>query len=213
MHCFWHSGDKKWTNSITADNKHYLCQTDFSYNSGKGSVLSDSKCHFFQWQNYKKSTLITRQITDKCPESKPRNYGIKLWVAADPENFCAWNMKVQTGKSNGVRDKKQDLRVVKVTVCHMYGTGRDVTSNNFFRSCELSNFLLTWNMTVFGILRKNKPEVPALFLSGKQRDVHSSIFGCTSGLSRVSCTSKKQDCHPSFIKSSCGMCMGEERDH
>jgi hypothetical protein len=122
-------------------------------------------------------------------------------------------MNVQTGKSNGVRDKKQDLRVVKVTVCHMYGTGRDVTSNNFFRSCELSNFLLTWNMTVFGILRKNKPEVPALFLSGKQRDVLSSIFGCTSGLSRVSCTNKKQDCHPSFIKSSCGMCMGEERDH
>jgi len=70
-------------------------------------------------------------------------------------------------------------------VCHMYGTGRVVTSNNFFTRCELANFLLTNNMTVIGTLKKNKPEVPALFLSGKQRDVHSSIFGCTSGLSWV----------------------------
>jgi len=119
VHCFWHSEDKKWTNSITADNKHCLYQTDFLCNSGKGSVLSNSKCNLFQWQNYKKSTLITRQIRDKFPESKPRKYGIKLWVAADAENFYAWNMQVQTGRCNGVREKKQDLQVVKVMVCHM----------------------------------------------------------------------------------------------
>jgi hypothetical protein len=95
-------------------------------------------------------------------------------------------MQVQTGKSNGVREKKQDLLVVKRMVCHMYGTGRCVTSNNFFTSCELANFILTKNMTVIGTLRKNKPEVPALFLSGNQRVVHSAIFGCTNGLSRVS---------------------------
>jgi len=59
----------------------------------------------------------------------------------------------------------------------MYGTGRGVTKDNFFTSCELANFLLTKNMTLVGTLRKNKPEIPSLFLSGKQREVFSSIFG------------------------------------
>jgi len=35
-------------------------------------------------------------------------------------------------------------------------------------------------MTVVGTLRKNKPEISALFLSGKQRNIHSSIFGFTN---------------------------------
>jgi hypothetical protein len=41
-------------------------------------------------------------------------------------------------------------------------------------------------MTMVGTLRKNKLEIPALFLSGKQRDVHSSVFGFTNELTLVS---------------------------
>jgi hypothetical protein len=46
----------------------------------------------------------------------------------------------------------------------MYVTGRGVASHNLFTSCELANFLLPKNMTVVGTLRKNRPEIPALFL-------------------------------------------------
>ena len=47
----------------------------------------------------------------KCPfcvfiKSKPWKYGIKLWIAADAQNFYACNMHVYTGKGDGVRDKK-----------------------------------------------------------------------------------------------------------
>jgi hypothetical protein len=42
-------------------------------------------------------------------------------------------------------------------------------------------------VTVVGTWGKTKPEILALFLSGKQqRDVHSSIFGFTSDLTLVS---------------------------
>jgi len=41
-------------------------------------------------------------------------------------------------------------------------------------------------MTVVGTLRKNKPEISALFLSGEQRNVHSSFFGFTNDLTLVS---------------------------
>ena len=68
----------------------------------------------------------------------------------------------------------------------MHGTRRGVTTDNFFTSCELANFLLTKNMIAVGTLRKNKPEIPTLFPSGKQRDVRSSIFGSTNELTLVS---------------------------
>ena len=88
-------------------------------------------------------------------------------------------------------------------VCQTYGTGRGVTTDNFFTSCELANFLLSKNMTVVGTLRKNGPEITALLLSGKQGEVYSSIFGFTSDLMLVSyVTSKKQGCHPPFITAS-----------
>jgi len=62
-------------------------------------------------------------------------------------------------------------------VSHPYVTGRGVTIDNFFSGCEKANFLLNKYMTVVGTLRETKPEILALYFSGKQqRDVHSSIF-------------------------------------
>ena len=84
-----------------------------------------------------------------------------------------------TAKTDGVREKKQGFGVVKDMVCYMYGTRRGVTTDNFFTSCELANFILTKNMTLVGTLRKNKPEISALFLSGKQREVCCSVVPLT----------------------------------
>jgi hypothetical protein len=64
VHCFWHSEDKKGIKSKSVENKRCLCQTDFSYNSGKGLVLSNSMCLLFQCQNYKKSTDKLAAIRD-----------------------------------------------------------------------------------------------------------------------------------------------------
>jgi len=97
------------------------------------------------------------------------------------KNFYSYN----TGKTDGTRDKNQKRRVEKGTVYHMYGTGRGVTSDNFLTSRELTNLLLTRNMTLVGKLRKNEPAVPALFLSGKQKQAYSSIFGFSNDLTLV----------------------------
>ena len=82
----------------------------------------------------------------KCPfcvfiKSKPGKYGIKLWVAAEAKNFYACDMQVYTGKSDGVKEYKQGLQVVNDIVCYLCGTGRGVTTENFFTRCELANFL------------------------------------------------------------------------
>jgi hypothetical protein len=49
--CVRHSEDKKGTRSKSVDN------------NGKGSVLSNSICQLFQWQNYKQSLEINRQMS------------------------------------------------------------------------------------------------------------------------------------------------------
>jgi hypothetical protein len=103
----------------------------------------------------------------------------KVWVSAVAKNFYAYNMQVHIGKTDRTREKKQDLRVHKGMVCHMHGTGRSVTADNFFTSRDIANLLLTRNVTLLGKLRKNEPEIPALFLSGKQ------IFGFTNDLTLV----------------------------
>ena len=123
-------------------------------------------------------------------------------------------MQVHPGKSDGVREKKQGLQVVKDMVCHVYGTRRSVTTDNFFTSCKLANFPLTKNMTVVGSLRKNKSTIPALFLSGKQRCVHSSIFGFINDLTLVShvpARNKTVILLPSQHHGDAG--MGDEKDH
>jgi hypothetical protein len=67
----------------------------------------------------------------------------------------------------------------------VYGTGRSVTADNLFTNREIANLLLTRNVTLDGKLGNNEPEIPALFLSGKQRQVYSSMFGFTDDLTLV----------------------------
>ena len=142
-------------------------------------------------------------------KSKPGKYGIKLWFAADARIFMP-----ATSESGRVREKKQGLRVVTDMVCQMYRTRTRVTTDNLCTSCELAKFFLSKNMTVVGTLRKNTPEIPALFLSGKQRNVHSSIFGFTNDLTLVSYVPARNK--TVILLSSQhhhDTSMGEEKDH
>jgi len=156
---------------------------------------------------------------DKCPvyifiKSKPVNYGTKVGVAAVAKNFYSYNVEVYTGKTDGAREKKQEIRVDKGMVCHMYGNGRSVTADTFFTSRELANLLLTRNVTLVGKLRKNEAEIPALFLSGKQKQVYSSIFGFSNDLTLVSYVPARNK--TVILLSSQhhdDTCMGAEKDH
>jgi hypothetical protein len=109
--------------------------------------------------------------------------------------------------------------VVKGMVCYMYGIGRGVTIHNFLTSCELANILLNRDMTLIGTLRKYQPEIPLLFLSGKQSQVYSAIFSFTSDLTLVlyvptrnkpvilllsqhhedTCMGEESDCNPEIM--------------
>jgi hypothetical protein len=95
----------------------------------------------------------------------------------------------------------------------MYGTGRGVTIYNLLTSCELANILLNRDMILIGTQRKYQPEIPPLFLGGKQREVYSSIFSFTNDLTLVSYVPARNK--PVILLLSQhheDTCMGEEKD-
>lgn len=70
----------------------------------------------------------------------------------------------------------------------MYGTIRGVTTDKFLTSCELAHFLLTRTMTLFGTLRKNKPEI---VLIGNKRRITGRLYPLSLGEEMVKTTYKK----------------------
>ena len=111
------------------------------------------------------------------------------------------------------QDQWSKGEVVKGMVCYMYGTGRGVTIHNFFTSCELANIPLNRDMILIGTLRKYQPEIPPLLLSGKQRQVCSSIFSFTSDLTLVSYVPARNKLVILLLSQHHeDTCMGEEKD-
>jgi hypothetical protein len=69
-------------------------------------------------------------------------------------------------------------------------------------------------MTLVGTIRKNQPEIAALFLNGKQREVYLSILGFTCNLTLVLHVPARN--RAVILLSSQhhdDMCMGEGKNH
>lgn len=118
----------------------------------------------------------------KCPfrqyiKSKPAKYGIKVWICADVKTSYVHNLQVYTGKLEGNKpEKNQGMRVVCDLLKPMYNSGRSVTTDNFFTSVELAEYLLTKKITLLGTIRKNKPDTPSELCSTTGREAFSSRF-------------------------------------
>ncbi|XP_029553209.1 uncharacterized protein LOC115152471 [Salmo trutta] len=122
--------------------------------------------------------------------SKPAKYGIKSWVACDAKSSYAWKMQVYTGKAtSGGPEKNQGMRVVLDLTQGL--RGHNVTCDNFFTSYELGQQLFKRNITMVGMVRKNKPELPPALLASRDRGVLSSKFAFTPTTTLVSYLPKK----------------------
>lgn len=132
----------------------------------------------------------------RCPfrvymKSKPDKYGIKIWVVADSELHYALNSQVYLGKVGNNQEVGQGQRVVEDLSRIYYGTGRNITCDNFFTSIPLAKSLLQKNLTLVGTIRANKKELPREFLKNRRREENSSIFGFQNDITIVSYVPKK----------------------
>lgn len=109
--------------------------------------------------------------------SKPAKYGIKIWWICDAENSYPLFGLIYTGKKGTTREINQGERVVKELAAPYKGSGRNISMDNFFTTLPLAKYLISWNLTMVGTLRKNKKYIPKEMVPSKNRKEFSSLFG------------------------------------
>lgn len=76
-------------------------------------------------------------------------------------------------------------------VSPFYGSWRGITTDNFFTSIPLANYLFEKQLTLTGTIRKNKTEIPTELAANKNREELSTIFGFTDKMTLLSYVPKK----------------------
>jgi len=124
--------------------------------------------------------------------TKPGKYGLKLWIMADSETFYCADAQLYAGKVGNQTDVGQAARVVLQLTESISGTGRNVTTDNFFTSYQLAKELMKRRLSLVGTVRNNRKELPREMLPDRQREIYSSKFGFTDdGVTLVSYVPKR----------------------
>jgi len=125
--------------------------------------------------------------------SKPAKYGMKIWVVADCVTAYCGYMQAYLGKVGSTVEKGQGARVVKDLCQDLYGSGRNITMDNFFTQYTLAQELLQNKLTIVGTLRKNNAVIPPAMLADRKREVHSTMFGFSGQTTIASYVPKKNE--------------------
>ena len=124
--------------------------------------------------------------------SKPGKYGLKMWIMADSETFYCADAQLYAGKVGNQPDVGQGTRVVLDLTSSISGSGRNVTTDNFFTNYKLAKELSARRLSLVGTVRSNRKEVPRQMLPSSSRELHSSEFGfATDGVTLVSYVPKR----------------------
>jgi len=123
--------------------------------------------------------------------SKPGKYGIKIWMCCDSDNFYCSNLQVYCGKVGNAPERGQGERVTLDLTSHLFGSGRNVTTDNFFTSVSLSQKLLQKSLTLVGTVRKGRAGFPQELFSAAHREEKSSLFMFTPDTLAVSYIPKR----------------------
>ncbi|GAU91859.1 hypothetical protein RvY_04037 [Ramazzottius varieornatus] len=117
--------------------------------------------------------------------------GILLLQGTMNDGRC--NIQLYIGKApGGAAEKNQGQRVVLDLVEYLGNqSGRNVTTGNFFTSLTLGEALLKKNISLVGTMRKNRKDIPSVFLPSKSRAAFSSYVGHKPDFTLVSYVPKK----------------------
>lgn len=143
-----------------------------NHNLEKGYKPHESITVDEQLFGYRGKTKFTQYMP-----AKPNKYGLKINWACD--SFTSYPLKGQiyTGKPpGGERQTNVRERVVLDLVSRYKGSGRNITTDNFFTSLSLALILSSWLLTLVGTVRKNKKFLPASMQPHKTRKEFTTNF-------------------------------------
>ena len=106
---------------------------------------------------------------------KPAKYGLKLQCLCDANTNYTCNMEVYAGKQPNGPNKPHGI-TMRLTA-PIFGTGRNLTTDNWYTSVPLAEDLLKNKITLVGTMQKNKPDIPPEMRPQKDRDVFTYKFG------------------------------------
>ncbi|XP_077301051.1 piggyBac transposable element-derived protein 4 [Arctopsyche grandis] len=111
--------------------------------------------------------------------SKPAKYGLKMFALCDAKSFYTSNLEIYCGiqPAGPFAASNTPTDIVKRLVTPIENSNRNLTTDNWYTSVPLADYLLTKKITVLGPIKKNKVEIPKEFLPGKSRAVGSALFG------------------------------------
>ncbi|GBP47721.1 PiggyBac transposable element-derived protein 4 [Eumeta japonica] len=120
--------------------------------------------------------------------NKPVKFGIKIIMVVHVKYPYVYNLEIyydmQPEGPYRVSNKVPDI--IHRILSPLYGSGCNVTMDNWFTSVPTCKELLTKNITTVGTLKKNKPEIPDQFKTTQDKAIKESIFGFQSDCALVS---------------------------
>lgn len=128
-------------------------------------------------------------------KNKPAKYGLKIFALVCAKTFYTANLEIYAGKqpAGPYQIDNSAKSVVQRIVEPISGSGRNVTMDNWFSSIPLCfDLLADHRLTMVGTLRKDKREIPNLFLETKKRSVNSAKFAFKDKCTMVSYVSTKK---------------------
>ena len=143
------------------------------------------QANFVKWYHPSFCFTIDEQLLGfrgGCPilqymPMKPEKYGMKIFWACDAETGYALKGKIYQGKEGDKVAVNLGSNLVKELSAPYFGSGRNVTCDNFFTSVDLADDLLKERLTLLGTIRKNKADLPPEFVEPKGREIRSTMFG------------------------------------
>lgn len=154
-------------------------------------------------QNYNMSYYVTvdeklEAFRGRCPfrqymPLKPNKYGIKIFALCDAKMFYTYNLEVYVGtQPEGPFSRDNTGMAIVQRLCEpIYGSRRNVTTDRWFTSFPLAEYLLQQGLTTIGTIRCNKRELPPEFVQRNTRPIGSSMFGFGDNCTIVSYIPKK----------------------
>nr|CAI5827935.1 unnamed protein product [Callosobruchus analis] len=113
----------------------------------------------------------------------------------DSQTYYTYNLEIYCGiqKDGAHVCSNRPFDLVKRLVKPLEKSNRSITTDNYFSSIQLADYLLTVGLTFLETLRKNKAEVPPSFITENRNLIPGNyLFGCQDGKTLVSLVTKKK---------------------
>nr|CAH7721810.1 unnamed protein product [Callosobruchus chinensis] len=112
----------------------------------------------------------------------------------DSQTYYTYNLEIYCGiqKDGPYVCSNKPFDLVKRLVKPLEKSNRNITTDNYFSSIQLADYLLTVGLTFLGTLRKNKAEIPPPFVKNRNLVPGNYLFGCQDDKTLVSLVTKKK---------------------